>query len=113
MYPVILNLGDTAYFHPHLEEVMKKRKGKVVHIFEMYGLDQYVIEIDTGIDPVLEVRSSLTVSDHPDQPIGMWRQAPDVKERIEKLREEIREKEQEISDLRWREGRARFKHEAI
>lgn len=34
-------------------------KGKVVHIFEMYNFKQYIIEIETHVDPLLECRDCL------------------------------------------------------
>lgn len=69
---VQLNVGDTAYYFAsgHKGELSK---GTVVHVFELYRRAHYVIEIPTHIDPVLEIRCSLSVSDAPDKPIGLWR----------------------------------------
>lgn len=67
-------LGDTVWIHG-IEKNGLKTKGKVVHIFrpEGYTIDQYVVEISTHIEPLLEVRDGFTISDHKDKPIGMWR----------------------------------------
>jgi len=43
--------------------------GKVVHIFTLYSSKQYIIEIETSIDPILECRSAFTMrrfGPHPD-----------------------------------------------
>lgn len=50
-------------------------KGKVVHIFTLdRGVKQtfYVIEIDTHIDPIYEVRTTSEMSPSKNKPIGMW-----------------------------------------
>jgi hypothetical protein len=38
-------------------------KGTIVHKFPMYNMTQYVVEIMTHIDPVLEVRNWFTISE--------------------------------------------------
>jgi hypothetical protein len=52
-------------------------KGKVLEILDLkdhgYTFLNYLIEVQTGIDPVLKVRCGWTMSDHPDKQIGMWR----------------------------------------
>lgn len=49
-------------------------RGTVVHIFQLsWGPCQYVIEVDTHIDPILEVRDGFAMSDAEDKPIGLWR----------------------------------------
>lgn len=47
-------------------------EGTVVHIFERYDT-QYVIEVDTHIDPVYFVRDGFTLSDAPTRSIGLFR----------------------------------------
>jgi uncharacterized cupredoxin-like copper-binding protein len=52
-----------------------KSKGKVVKRIRIDGwdIDHYVIEFETGMDPVYEVRDGHMVSDTEHDPIGMWR----------------------------------------
>jgi hypothetical protein len=38
-----------------------------------WAFTNYVIEIDTHLDPLLKVRSALTMSDAADKPSGAWR----------------------------------------
>lgn len=79
MQNVKLNVGDDAWLYNG--RTNKKTlsaefsKGKVVHIFRLDGMlfDMYVIQIDTHIDPIYEVRDGCSVSDAPDKPIGLWR----------------------------------------
>lgn len=47
-------------------------EGTVVHIFERYDT-QYVIEVDTSIDPMYFVRDGFTLSDSPTRSIGLFR----------------------------------------
>jgi hypothetical protein len=47
--------------------------GKVIHIFKQYNTLQYVIEVDTEIEPILFVRDGLTLSNTEKGPIGMFR----------------------------------------
>lgn len=73
------NVGDTVWIHGIETRggENKLTQGKVVHIFrpEGYSMDQYVVEIPTHIDPLLEVRDGFTVSDAADKPIGIYRRA--------------------------------------
>lgn len=40
-------------------------EGMVVHVFEMYGQKQYVIAVETPVDPVLFIRDAWTIADRP------------------------------------------------
>ena len=76
MVELKFELGQKVWFFMHNHQG-KMTSGKVVFMFEMYGATQYVIEIMTEIDPILEVRDSLTLSDKKNKPIGMWRNLKD------------------------------------
>ena len=56
-------------------------KGRIVHYFTLpdYGYynTQYIIEIPTSIDPILEVRDAATMSPSEDKPIGIWQDLAD------------------------------------
>lgn len=69
MSPVFANLHDTVWYAIGGENLVS---GKVILIFERYG-PKYVIQTETHVDPVWEVRCPLTISDHPDKQIGLWR----------------------------------------
>jgi hypothetical protein len=76
MERVKLEVGDTAWVHGpngRGEGEFNLVPYPVVHKFERYGMDQYVVEIDTPVDPVLSVYNSMTVSDSVDRPIGFYR----------------------------------------
>lgn len=55
----------------------KLSKGKVLEILDLaehgYIFPNYLIEIETGIDPMLVIRCGLTMSDAEDKEIGLWR----------------------------------------
>lgn len=68
--PFEWQIGDTVYFSQGGEELTE---GKVVHIFERYNTKQYVIEVETHIDPYLVVRDWLTTSDTKDGDLFIWR----------------------------------------
>lgn len=56
----------------------KLHKGKVLEVLDLsrhgwVNHKHYVVEIPTSIDPVLEIRDGLTMSDAEDAPLGMWR----------------------------------------
>lgn len=67
-------IGDTAWIYIG-DHDGKLTDGRVVHIFQLDGwhAPHYVIEIETGIDPIFEVRDGLSMSDAKDKPIGLWR----------------------------------------
>jgi hypothetical protein len=73
-------INDKAWIHlggPRLSE------GKVIDIFDLehagYSKDQefYIIELQTGIDPILEVRSWEQMSQDAKGPIGAYRRLRD------------------------------------
>jgi hypothetical protein len=52
----------------------KTSEGKVVHIFNLdWGSTFYVIEIDTHVDPLLQVRDWMTLADEPGGRIGLFK----------------------------------------
>lgn len=48
-------------------------EGRIVYLFVHYGRPQYIIEINTSIDPILEVRDWSTISETPEGPINLFR----------------------------------------
>ena len=66
--------GDPCWIHIGGKE-NPLVKGEVVKKIKIkdYPFDYYVIELDTGIDSVFEVREGSTMSDSPYKPIGFWR----------------------------------------
>lgn len=69
------NIGDTVFVAMGGKDLVE---GKVIHIFEWCSETQYVIEIDTHIDPVLEVRDWLTTSDDRSKPLFFWRRFSEI-----------------------------------
>lgn len=51
----------------------KLAEGEVVLTFFRYGITQYVIEVDTHIDPILVVRNGFSISDAQDAPLAWGR----------------------------------------
>lgn len=78
MITLKFEVGDTAYLHNGGRD-NPLVAGKVVHKFVLYGRENYVVEIDTPVDPVLEVRCGWTLSDTPDGEIGMFRHSVTVR----------------------------------
>lgn len=76
MQVVDLKVGDTCWCYIGNHKG-KMTKGTVVHILELDGwaFKNYVIEIPTAIDPLLEVRGPWSVSEHPRKPIGFHRKS--------------------------------------
>ncbi|HET9285720.1 MAG TPA: hypothetical protein VFR24_27530 [Candidatus Angelobacter sp.] len=72
MKKVKLKIGDTAWFYLG-DHQGKMTDGKVIGLFPYYGQENYIIEIDTPMDPYLIIREPMSVSDAPDKPIGLWR----------------------------------------
>jgi hypothetical protein len=76
MQEVDLMVGDPCwcYLGNHKGELTK---GTVVHILNLEGWSHkhYVIEIPTSVEPLLEVRDGLSVSDSAKGPIGFLRRA--------------------------------------
>ncbi len=74
MKRIVLEVGDKAwiYVRGHKGNLTK---GRVVHKFclNRSSEEMYVIEIDTPMDPIYEVRDGLTISDTKKGPIGMHR----------------------------------------
>jgi hypothetical protein len=68
------NIGDTVWIHGvKTDEDNPLCKAKVEHVFHLYGMPQYVVSVETPIDPVLYVRNGFSISDNVDLPIGLWR----------------------------------------
>jgi hypothetical protein len=67
----IINSGNAS---PLKKTEQNLHEGKVVAILNLEGwiYPHYVVELQTGIDPILEVRDGFTLSDGRG-PIGMWR----------------------------------------
>lgn len=76
MKQIVLEVGDVAwiYMSGHKGDLTK---GFIVHKFclNRNSGEKYVIEIDTPVDPVYEVRDGFTVSDTKKGPIGMYRKS--------------------------------------
>lgn len=70
MQVLVFQLGDPCWIATGEEELAG---GRVIHIFEHYGLRQYVVEVETHIEPALLVRDGLIMSDAADRPLGFWR----------------------------------------
>jgi len=68
--------GDSCWIYMSGHEG-KLTKGKVLEVLDLfehgYTHLNYLIEIETGIDTMLEVRHGFTMSDNPEGPIGLWR----------------------------------------
>lgn len=67
-------VGDTAYCYCGPNHQGKLSEGKVVAVLnlERYSFPHYVIEIETHIDPILEVRDAMTMADKKEGPIGFY-----------------------------------------
>ena len=67
--------GDTVwlYVNGHQGE---KSQGKILEVLHLnehgYGWPHYLIEVQTSIDPLLEVRDVFTLAPTKDEPIGFW-----------------------------------------
>jgi hypothetical protein len=68
--------GDDVWIHLGVVPG-KLSKGKVLEVLDLsehgYGFKHYVIEIETHIDPVLEIREPMTMSEDEKGPIGLFR----------------------------------------
>lgn len=62
-------LNETVYIHMGGPGNVL-RPGNIIHIFEHLGRILYVVEIDTGIDPIYEVRDWSTISETPKGPVN-------------------------------------------
>lgn len=68
------NVNDTVWIHGvDTEDGNPLCEVKVVHVFELYGREHYVVERETYIDPILFVRDGVSITDDPNKPIGLWR----------------------------------------
>lgn len=68
-------IGDPVWIYMAFHDG-ELTKGKVVHAFSLPSWcipEHYVIEIETEVDPVLEIREPNTMSEDGLGPIGMWR----------------------------------------
>lgn len=68
--------GDDVWIHLG-EAPGKLSKGKVLEVIDLsehgYTFPNYLIEIPTSIDPLLEVRDAMTMSEDAKGPIGLFR----------------------------------------
>lgn len=77
----LYNLDDTVWIYGVSRDQNKPTKGTVVRIFGLedrgYPEDQdfYVIQIETSIEPIFEVRTWETISQDEKGPVGAFRQA--------------------------------------
>ena len=62
-------INETVYIHLGGPRNIL-RAGNIIHTFDRRGQTLYVIEIDTGIDPIYEVRDWSTISETPEGPIN-------------------------------------------
>ena len=65
-------INDIVYVHMGGPD-NRLQRGTIVHIFEQYGHILYVIEIDTGIDPIYEVRNWSVISETSIGPVNFLR----------------------------------------
>jgi len=89
MKQLVFNLGDKVWLHGAHNPPLKLKlfpwprmvpehskgglfEGTVVHIFERFSTE-YVVEVDTHVEPILYVRDGFTLSDAPNKPIGLFR----------------------------------------
>lgn len=73
MQYVKANIGDTVWFFMGDHQGIMMTDGIVVHTFTRYHTTQYVIEVETHIDPILFIRDGLTITDDENKPIGAMR----------------------------------------
>ena len=67
-YPEI---GDTVYIATGSTEL---QEGTIVHVFTLdYGPTKYVIERQTHIDPIYDVRDWYTISFTKKGPLNIWK----------------------------------------
>jgi hypothetical protein len=77
----IYDLGDTVWIYGVSRDQNKPTKGRIVRIIGLedwgYPVEQdfYVIEIQTSIEPIFEVRTWETISQDEKGPVGAFRQA--------------------------------------
>jgi hypothetical protein len=77
----IYNLDDTVWIYGVSRDANKPTKGRIVRIFglEDWGYpedqDYYVVEVQTSIEPIFEVRTWETISQDDRGPVGAFRQA--------------------------------------
>lgn len=69
MQSIKASFGDKVWIY----RGSKKVQGMVVNIFELYSKTYYVVEIETSVEPILEVRDEFTISDAETKDIGLWR----------------------------------------
>ncbi len=76
--------GDDVWIHVG-QNAGKLSKGKVLEVLDLsehgYVSQQYLIEIQTSIEPLLEVRNPMTISEDEKGPVGLFRK---MRERISK-----------------------------
>lgn len=66
-------VGDTVWIHGVVSEGNPLWPAKVEHVFHLYGMEQYVVSVETHVEPVLHVRDGFSISDDPNKPIGLFR----------------------------------------
>lgn len=77
----IYDLGDTVWIYGVSRDLNKPTKGRIVRIIglEDWGYpaeqDYYVVEVQTSIEPIFEVRTWETISQDDRGPVGAFRQA--------------------------------------
>lgn len=77
----IYDLGDIVWIYGVSRDANKPTKGRIVRIIGLedwgYPVDQdyYVIEVQTSIEPIFEVRTWETISQDEKGPVGAFRQA--------------------------------------
>ena len=77
----IYDLGDTVWIYGVSRDANKPTKGRIVRIIglEDWGYpdeqDFYVIEVQTSIEPIFEVRTWETISQDERGPVGAFREA--------------------------------------
>lgn len=64
------NIGDIVWIHTGGEDLTES---EIVNIFTRYGMQHYVCEVQTHIDPIYEVRDWFTISETPSGPINFWK----------------------------------------
>lgn len=73
-------LGDTVWIYGVDRRSDKTREGKIIKSFHIdqpahAGLEHYVVEVATDIEPILEIRTWKTISQDCEGPVGSIREA--------------------------------------
>lgn len=90
MMAIERQVGDPCWIHG-IGRDSGFTQGKVVYIAQIpgYAMRHYIVEIETHVDALLEVRDPFTVSDDPNKPIGAFRRSEEGKARLMAIKAEL------------------------